>query len=161
MSDFIKAISLWQPWASLWLSPNKRHETRHWKTKHRGRLLVHAAKKFIKDVDPDLKGILDGEFGGHWAMDLPTGSIIGIVDLLDVIPTDKTYEREVNEGRLTDDILADLECGDFSDGRYGWLRGRYWRFPEPIPYRGRQMLFDVPREVVAAQIAAAAEVIGG
>jgi hypothetical protein len=26
MSDVIKAISMWQPWGSLWLSPNKAHE---------------------------------------------------------------------------------------------------------------------------------------
>jgi hypothetical protein len=29
MTEIIKAFSLWQPWGSLWLSPNKRRETRH------------------------------------------------------------------------------------------------------------------------------------
>jgi hypothetical protein len=76
MTETLKAISMWQPWGSLWLSPAKRHETRHWQTRHRGRLLVHAAKKFIKDVDPDLRDILDDEFGGHWAMDLTDDPIL-------------------------------------------------------------------------------------
>lgn len=163
MTEIIKAISLWQPWASLWLSPNKLHETRHWATSHRGRLLVHAAKKFVKDVDSDLDDILSSEFGGHWGMELPTGAIVGMLDLVDVIPTAKLYGGPFNPefSKLTDDDRIDIACGDFGPDRYGWRRGTYWRFPEPIPYRGRQSLFDVPREVVAAQIAASREVIGG
>jgi activating signal cointegrator 1 len=73
----LKAISMWQPWGSLWLSPNKPHETRHGQTRHRGRLLVHAAKKLVKDVDAELA--VENEFGRRWQMDLPTGAIIGMV----------------------------------------------------------------------------------
>lgn len=162
MPDTIKAISMWQPWGSLWLSPAKRHETRHWATKHRGRLLVHAAKKFVKDIDSDLEEILIDQFGGHWGMDLPTGAIIGMVDLVDVIPTEQLYDGRGNSifSPLSDGEATDRACGNFGDGRFGWRRGSYWRFPNPIPYRGRQTLFDVPLEVVAAQIAAAREVEG-
>lgn len=154
----MKAISLWQPWASLWCSPNKRHETRHWSTAHRGHLLVHAAQKIVLDlVDDEFEDIVSSEFGGHWGMDLPRGAIVGMVDLIDVIPTEKI----VAGFRWTDEEKIDNACGNFDDGRFGWRRGTYWRFPQPIPYRGRQAMFDVPREVVAAQIAAATEVIGG
>jgi activating signal cointegrator 1 len=152
VTDIIKAISMWQPWGSLWLSPNKLHETRHWATKHRGPLLVHAAKKFVKDVDPELLEILRDEFGGHWAMDLPSGALIGVVDLIDVVPTEKLYM-----GGFMD--VEDMACGDFSAGRFGWRRGSYRRFPQPIPYRGRQTIFDVPRAVVAEQIAVSVAVL--
>jgi hypothetical protein len=156
MTDTLKALSLWQPWGSLWLSPNKRHETRHWSTRHRGHLLVHAAKRIEKDVDSELDDICSSEFGNHWGIELATGAIIGMVDLVDVIPTERLHSKFP----LSIDDLKDMECGDFSEGRFGWRRGSYWRFPEPIPYRGRQMPFDVPRDVVAAQIAAAVEVTG-
>jgi hypothetical protein len=154
MTNTLKALSLWQPWGSLWLSPNKRHETRHWKTSHRGRLLVHAAKRIEKDVDSQLDDILSSEFGNHWGIELPTGAIIGVVNLIGVIPTEQLYVGPDDAAQWRTDIV----CGDFSSGRYGWRRGSYWRFPDPIPYRGRQMLFDVPRDVVAAQIEAAVEV---
>jgi hypothetical protein len=154
----IKSISLWQPWASLWLSPNKRHETRHWATSHRGRLLVHATKKFVKDIDGPLRGILEEEFGGHWATELPVGAIIGMVDLIDVIPTEEIYADEIAD--LADDEQIDIACGDFAEGRFGWRRGTYWVFREPIAYRGRQSLFSVPHEIVAAQLATAKEVGG-
>lgn len=149
----LKAISMWQPWGSLWLSPNKPHETRHWQTRHRGRLLVHAAKKLVKDVDAELTVVLENEFGPNWSTDLPVGAIIGMVDLIDVSPT----EELCASGLVHPEELA---CGDFSDGRFGWRRGSYWRFPEPIPYRGRQTLFNVPEEVVANQISAAREIPG-
>lgn len=157
MTDTIKAISLWQPWASLWVSKNKRHETRHWQTRHRGKLLVHASKRRVDDLDDELCGVLVDEYGKNWLGALRFGAIVGMVDLLDVIPT----ERIVNGFRWTDEERIDNLCGNFDDGRFGWRRGTYWVFPQPVPYRGHQTLFDVPREAVAEQIAAATEVIGG
>lgn len=163
MIETLKAISLWQPWASLWVSKNKRHDTRHWSTNHRGRLQVHAAKKFVKDVDSDLDDILSSEFGGHWGMELPTGAIIGMVDLVDIISTNTLYGGAFNPefSKLTDDDRIDIECGDFSPDRFGWRRGTYWVFREPVPYKGHQGLFNVPHAVVADAIANAREVIGG
>lgn len=157
MTETLKAISLWQPWASLWLSPNKRHETRHWQTKHRGGLLVHAAKRPVDDLDDELCGVLVDEFGKNWLGALRFGAILGMVDLLDVIPTEKI----ISERRGTDEELIDNLCGNFDDGRFGWLRGTYWVFPQPVPYKGHQTIFNVPLSVVADQIAAAKEVIGG
>jgi hypothetical protein len=144
----MKAISLWQPWASLWLTERKVHETRHWPTAYRGRLLVHAAKRFVRDVELDLKEILIDEFGGHWGMDLPRGALLGFVDLEDCVPTERI--------RLTAD---DEACGDFSLGRFGWRRGRFVRFAQPIPWRGMQALFSVPSNVVAEAMAQAGEVV--
>ncbi len=49
----IKAISLWQPWASLVAAHVKRHETRHWSTEYRGLLAIHAAKTLDRAGAPD------------------------------------------------------------------------------------------------------------
>jgi hypothetical protein len=149
----VRAISLWQPWASLWLSPRKLHETRHWATKHRGPLVVHAAKR-IERVDPEspLGVILEGEFGKGWYESLPRGAILGVVELLDCRRTEEIW-AETDELKQCDD---DYYCGDFSPRRFGWLRGDYSRFPEPIPYRGQQALFSIPREVLLAALGRAA-----
>ena len=63
------------------------HQTRH--TRDRGRLLVHAPKKLVKDVDAELAVVVENEVGPRWQMALPTGAIIGMVDLIDVIPTEE------------------------------------------------------------------------
>lgn len=41
----MKALSIREPWASLILSGKKTIETRTWKTKYRGKILLCASKK--------------------------------------------------------------------------------------------------------------------
>src|ERR1700686_4960464 len=65
MSEAMKAISLWQPWASLWCSTRKVHETRRWPTSHHGWLAVHAAKKLVSDCGEELDEIAIAEFGSY------------------------------------------------------------------------------------------------
>lgn len=139
----MKAISLWQPWASLWCSSRKVHETRHWPIRHRGWLLVHAAKRFEKDFDQGdpFREILDDEYGGHWGIDLPTGALVGKVDIIGCFPTETLVGLEPD----------DRECGDFHAGRYGWRRGAFELFARPIPYRGAQGLFDVPESALPSR----------
>ena len=137
----MRTISLWQPWASLWCSPHKIHETRDWPTKHRGWLLVHASKKMVKQVDLDLADILAGEFGGCWASDLPVGAIIGAVNIVNCRRTD---ELAFN----TKEAQTDYVCGNFAPGRYAWERGEWRQFAKQIPYRGAQGFFSVDLEEI-------------
>jgi activating signal cointegrator 1 len=138
----MKAISLWQPWASLWCSTRKVHETRHWRCSHRGWLLVHAAKRFeTVDLHDQLRLILDGEFGDRWSKDLPTGALIGMVNVVDCLPTQMLN----GDSAASDD---DRECGDFGPGRFAWKRDEFRLFDQPIAYRGKQGIFTVPNDVI-------------
>lgn len=137
----MKCISLWQPWASLWLTSAKIHETRHWSTDHRGPLLVHAAKKRIpKDwAMDDLFEICVLHFGDNWRETLPYGKVLGRVDIADCVSTNG----------LAIGSVVDFVCGDFSFGRYAWKRGPViTRFKEPIDWVGRQNIFHVPDDLV-------------
>lgn len=137
----MKAISLWQPWASLWCSQRKVHETRHWPIVHRGWLAVHAAKKFewnFEQHDP-LYRILLEEYGPQWR-ELPRGAIIGAVNIIGCRRTENVL-IEYPE-------IDDLHCGDFYPGRFAWQRGEFILFPEAIPYRGRQGIFDIPHNMM-------------
>ena len=138
----MRAISLWQPWSSLWCSPRKVHETRGWSTTHRGWLLVHATKKLVTDCGAELDEIVCDEFGPQWRLTLPTGAIVGVVRIIACEPTHG----------MSIDSMDDFHCGDFSIGRYAWRRKEYKRFDRPIAYRGAQGMFDVPDEVVREAI---------
>jgi activating signal cointegrator 1 len=135
----MRAISLWQPWASLWLSPLKVHETRHWSTTYRGWLAVHAAKRLVSDCGEELDELCMQQFGAMWRRTLPRGAILGTVDLVDCLPTE-----------IIVPALADITCGDFSAGRYGWKRNAWRQVPAPVPYIGRQGFFNVPDELLAS-----------
>jgi hypothetical protein len=141
----MKTISLWQPWASLWCSKRKVHETRHWPTHHRGWIVVHAAKRFETNfaVDDPLRMILDDEFGGQWEADLPAGALIGVVNVVACKRTeDVTGGLGLRNARP--EQCDDYRCGDFTDGRYAWERREFRVFERPIPYRGAQGIFNVP-----------------
>lgn len=144
----MKAWSLWQPWASAWLSPIKTHETRHWELKHRGPLLVHAAKKIVHgELEPELSAALVKQFGVNWLAKLPRGMLIGVVIVLDC----KRVETLPPEHRETDDYHA----GNYSPDRFAIERSPEFQvFKNPIAYRGQQSLFEVPDEVVREALAA-------
>ena len=58
----MKAITLWQPWASLLACGAKQYETRSWATNYRGPIAIHAASKSIKSVYKEIFPCSDYEF---------------------------------------------------------------------------------------------------
>lgn len=137
-----RAVSLWQPWASLWLTDSKTIETRGWYTDVRGPVLVHAAKRIERDVEPELEAICNREFGPHWRRELPLGALIGRVSLESCVATSALVERISTRERA---------CGNYEAGRLGWVRARsVVEFVRPIPYRGRQGFFWVPDDVLSS-----------
>lgn len=122
----MKAISLWQPWASLIAVGLKTYETRSWSTKHRGPLLICSAKK--EPYEDDL--IL-------WESKhpLPLGKALCVVDLVDCLPTEEITSSQIVDG--------DWRYGDFSPGRFAWKLENVRAFKEPFPVRGAQGLFEV------------------
>ena len=98
----MKALSLWQPWASLMVAGKKSCETRTWPLYHRGPLLIHAAKKW----DSDLAFIAAGrpfqaaikamgftveatEEAAKRGWGMPFGAIVGRVDVVECYPTEE------------------------------------------------------------------------
>ena len=137
----IKALSLWQPWASLIAVGAKKYETRSWSTSYRGPLLICAAKKIIK-----LPFVGSWEFrqaarkalkieGGQSFPQNHHGMAIAIVDLTNCIRTEM-FKRGHEE------FLREAVLGDFSSGRYAWELENV-RAIKPFPVKGRQGLFEV------------------
>lgn len=62
----MKAISLWQPWASLVACGAKPYETRHWAPPREligQRIAIHAAKKVDKDAKAFAEDLMYGQHG--------------------------------------------------------------------------------------------------
>ena len=156
----MKAISLWQPWASAIAVGAKRIETRHWPTAYRGPLAIHAAKRCIKSemigygssgawcgaLAPMGKRMGDNQ--DLWDL-LPFGAIVAMCDLIDCRPTDSFMQAELDTaGRPqgeTDDLCAWTErmMGNFAPGRYGWVFDNVKTLPDLIPWKGAQRFFSV------------------
>jgi hypothetical protein len=153
-------ISLWQPWSSLLVAGWKRVETRSWPIRHRGPLLVHAAKKW----DAEIRGICRHDTFrsalvavGHDGPDLPLGAIVGRVNVIDCFPTERVAVDDLNalgapyvRGRALFVSERERAFGDYSADRFAWLCAEPFAFETPIPFRGAQGLFEVPDDVLSA-----------
>lgn len=139
----MKALSIHQPWAQLVVIGAKQYETRKWKTSHRGRVLIHAARKFM---EPARSLMMIGQFnkalspvGFKSPTDLPLGGFVGVATIEDCIETARL--------RHEDAISKDEDAfGDFRPGRWAWRLSDPQMFKTPINYQGSLGLFDVPEE---------------
>lgn len=144
----MKALSLWQPWASLMAAGIKTIETRGWSTVYRGPLAIHAAKRPMRNEERTLlfkwaaRGLLDHK---NWTNSLPPelfpyGVIIAVVDLINCLPTAYIADSNLSSRQK--------EFGDFSNGRWAWFTIMPRAINPPIPYRGQQGLFEIPDSIV-------------
>ncbi|MCK5245025.1 MAG: ASCH domain-containing protein [Desulfobacterales bacterium] len=132
----MKSISLWQPWASLMCMGLKKNETRGWETKYRGPLVIHAAKKVIPWPSLQVQDAFHRAVA-HPRV-LPLGALICKVDLYDVVPTGPENMPDYPERNY----------GDYSPGRFIWKTRHLEVFARPIPFRGRQRIFNVPDDIL-------------
>jgi hypothetical protein len=155
----MKAISLWQPWATAVALGSKRIETRHWPTKYRGPLAIHAAKRqnraeLLEVQRSDvwmaaLHEAFNGEIRFVWEV-LPFGAIVATCELVDCRLTGAFTVSELDRARRADlGGWTERQMGNFAPGRYGWELNKVQPLAEPIPYRGLQGLFNVPDELLA------------
>jgi len=80
----MKALSIRQPWARLIINGYKDIENRTWKTKFRGKVLIHASQK----IDNFLYVSSDSRFKNILLpapKELETGGIIGEIDIIDCV----------------------------------------------------------------------------
>lgn len=149
----MKLLSLWEPWATLMAVGAKQIETRSWATSYRGWLAIHASKGGLSQRDlwdtmaePAFMAAL-----GIKAMPpkkiakpkFPFGCIVAVVRLVDCCPTKDVFSKypELNN-------TEEVGFGDFTEGRWAWVTKDVFRLPEPIPFKAKQGLIDVPYETV-------------
>lgn len=149
----MKALPLWQPWASLVAIGAKRIETRHWEAPDwliGRRVAIHATKTErempIANTEPFRRHLQEAGADGRLVLvdgRLPFGALIATVVL------DRCR-------RMTAEGIAELEerdpderaFGNYSTARYAWVLRDVERFAVPIPFTGRQGIFDVPDALV-------------
>lgn len=145
----MKAITLWQPWASLIATGAKTFETRSWKTNYRGPLVICSAKGglskgemihytclryFRRGLAPLLGKPIGTDYCGISIEHLLLGVALCTVDLVDCRKTDDLTQKEIG---------ADKPFGDFSLGRYAWKLENVKMFDKPFPVKGQQGFFNV------------------
>lgn len=109
----MKAISIKQPWASLIAEGRKIYEIRSWKTNYRGPILICVSQK------PKLEN-------------LPTGVMICVVDLVDIIDYRKSHTKK--------------SFTDWLPNHYSWILENP-RIVKQLPVKGQLGLFNTRTRV--------------
>ena len=114
----MKALSLWQPWAT-WIAQGKKTiETRMWPCRYRGPLLICAAKKvdpWYREQRPDDR--------------FPLGKAVAVCELIMCVPMRRDHENQAM-------------C-EWEPGRWAWILGDI-RAIGPFTVKGQRGLFEVP-----------------
>lgn len=153
----MKCLSICQPYSHLIVTPQaqlppgvtqKRVENRNWSTGYRGKLLIHAGKS-LAWCELDSAKARD-ELYNLAVADMTFGAIVGVVDLIDCVPI------AVAESLSCPERLRWMRDHPHTSGPYCLVLANAVKFATPIPYRGLQMIFNVPDEIVQPAIARAA-----
>lgn len=112
----LPALGLRQPWAELILRGIKTIEIRSSQTRIRGPIYIYASKKLA--TTPHAKQA--AEKAGLNVDELPRGTLIGTVDIVDSFPA---HEEHVAAAGVPAEIL---------EGKFGWKLANPKRLKEPI-----------------------------
>ena len=145
----MKALTLWQPWASLVAVGWKGIETRSWGTDYRGPLAIHAALTMPTEGRALATRNLDVMRALHplTAATLPLGKVVAVVHLwrvariVSVLDSRKVTRLRTNCGDIDIDA-RELVVGDYTPGRYVWFVNGARQPEPPVPARGNRMLWD-------------------
>jgi hypothetical protein len=130
----IPCISILQPYAWLIVNGHKDIENRGWATKFRGRILIHAGKKYSRrDHDEYAEDMLDMgiELPAFDAMQL--GGIVGSATVTDCVQEHPSKWKILGSWGF---VLKDQRVRPF------------------VPYRGQLSIFGVPESVLAEGVPA-------
>jgi hypothetical protein len=131
----MKAISLWEPWASAMALGVKQIETRSWPTKYRGELAICAS---VRKMGTDERWIFENLVMPNPGYEPKYGFCLCVVELYACVVTDNIL-RSGKEALL----------GNFAPGRYGWMTRNYRRLKTPYAITGQQGLWKLSAMDVA------------
>lgn len=127
----MKALTIKEPWASLIIEEYKKYEFRSWKTKYRGKILIHAGCSVEKDM---MKRFSD------YNINVNPGYIIGHATIVDCILVDEEFNKKL---RNIDPVVYGRSNHTET---YAWNLENVVKYENPIPCKGKLGLWNYCEE---------------
>lgn len=123
----IKVLTIKEPWASLIINGYKMYEFRSWKTKYRGKILIHAGMTLEKDMAERFKS---------YNLNYYKGEIIGEATLVDCILVDEEFNKKLRD-------INPLVYGRSNHVEtYAWKLENIKKYDQPIKVKGKLGLWN-------------------
>jgi len=162
----MRAITLWQPWASLIAAGGKKYETRSWETNYRGPIAIHASKKTVSSILDEIFGWKASDERKAFVQkvreitrigviyDLPRGAVIATAKLIgcyEIKACTSTCGPGYGYVNIPEKIISpnsdEYLFGGWTPGRFAWEFSGVTILPEPIPAKGRQGLWTLSEAI--------------
>lgn len=127
----MKVLTIKEPWASLIIEEYKKYEFRSWKTKYRGKILIHAGCSVEKDM---MKRFSD------YNININPGYIIGYATIVDCILVDEEFNKKL---RNIDPVVYGRSNHTET---YAWKLENVVKYDNPIPCKGKLGLWNYCEE---------------
>jgi len=161
----MKALTIWQPAATLFVAGGKEDESREWRPppEFHGPLAIHSGHRPIDSSDARTLSqeiqVAAALVKAHtrWKRTCPLGAILAVIETIRVWQVSlKEPVHATNPGavRGTDGVVYPLtetnwKAANHSAGRFEWRRGKVHLLKEPIDCSGGKGLWDLPKEIEA------------
>lgn len=123
----MKVLTIKQPWATLIVDGYKKYEFRSWKTKYRGKILIHAGLSLEKDADERFK---------EYNLNHEYGCIIGEAEITDCILVDEEFNEELR--KINSLVYAKSNHVE----TYAWKLEKVKKYSKPIYVKGKLGLWN-------------------
>lgn len=123
----MKVLTIKQPWASLIINQYKKYEFRSWKTKYRGKILIHAGMSIEKDMLERFK---------EYNLDYSKGAIIGEAEIVDCILVDEEFNEKLRKINKT--VYGKSNHVE----TYAWKLENVIKYEKPIYIKGQLGLWN-------------------
>lgn len=127
----MKVLTIKEPWASLIINGYKMYEFRSWKTKYRGKILIHAGMTLEKDM---------AERFSSYNLNYYKGEIIGEATLVDCILVDEEFNKKLRD-------INPLVYGKSNHVEtYAWKLENICKYDQPIKVKGKLGLWNYEKQ---------------
>ena len=123
----MKALTIKEPWASLIVNGYKKYEFRSWKTKYRGKILIHAGMSLEKDAAKRFS---------EYNLEYYKGAIIGEATITDCILVDTKFNEELR--KINPLVYARSNHVE----TYAWKLENIKKYDKPIYIKGKLGLWN-------------------
>lgn len=127
----MKVLTIKNPWATLIVNNYKEYEFRSWKTKYRGKILIHSSQNLEKNMLDRFK---------DYNLNYINGAIIGEAILTDCILVDEKFNAELRK-------LNPVVYGRSNHAEnYAWKLENIKMYDNPIYIKGKLGLWNYEGE---------------
>lgn len=136
MSETIKALTIHEPWATAIKIEAKAFETRSWATNYRGRLAIHAGKRWTPQHAHALEKLknANAKLRAYQPQDFHLGCVLCVCQLIHCYEITRSFKESI--------LDREQLFGDWTLGRYAWRLQVVYVFDQPIPAQGQQGLWE-------------------